>query len=222
MSLEFTFECPLTAGLHARPASLFSEIANGFACDCTLTNLRSGASANGKSTLSIIGADVRKDDNCRVVCAGPDESAARAALQGFVNDKLAAVDDAAAPALVTNSRLPRALRDSGCRFLTGTGASDGIGVGVAVFAGHAGWPVLEPTHAFANPALERERITLALAAVGNRIGSLLARAKSETESAILKAHLAILRDVSLIGQIDEFISQGEPAESAVVHAAEHF
>ena len=48
------------------------------------------------------------------------------------------------------------------------------------------------------------------------------RARSKTESAILNAHLAILRDVSLTGQIEEFIDQGQPAPQAVVKATNHF
>ncbi len=58
MAVEFTFECPLPSGLHARPASHLAEVARRFDVDCLLTNLRSGASADLKSVLAIIGADI--------------------------------------------------------------------------------------------------------------------------------------------------------------------
>jgi len=38
----------------------------------------------------------------------------------------------------------------------------------------------------------------------------------------LNAHQSILRDVSLVGQIHEYITQGDSAEVAVMHAAEYF
>ena len=222
MALEFTFECPLAAGLHARPASLLSEIAEKTACDCTLTNLRSGATVNLKSALAIIGADVRKGDACRIVCSGRDETNAYASLHQFIEQKLPGADDALAPAAVAGTKLPRTLRDSGCVFLIGTGVSSGIGIGAVVLAGRAAWPELQKTHDLVNPELERERVTLALTAVASRMNSLLARAKSKTESAILRAHLAIVRDVSFVGQVHEYISRGDAAEQAVLHAGGHF
>ena len=62
MAAEFTFVCPLAAGLHARPASLLAELAGALNCEVSLTNLRTGVSANLKSTLGIIAADVRAGD----------------------------------------------------------------------------------------------------------------------------------------------------------------
>jgi fructose-specific PTS system IIA-like component len=222
MPVDFTFACPLSAGLHARPASLLSEVANGFDCECTLTNQRSGAIANLKSPLSIISADVRNGDPCRVVCQGREESAAQASLRRFIEQQLPSVDDATAPVEKQETHLPRALRGAAGTFLAGIGVSGEIGTGVAVHAGGGAWPVLDHARQVVNPALERERVTQAIAVVGNRIGSMLAKATSKTESAILNAHQSILRDVSLVGQIHEYITQGDSAEVAVMHAAEYF
>jgi fructose-specific PTS system IIA-like component len=224
MPVEFEFACPLGAGLHARPASLLSEMANSLACECVLTNLRTGATANLKSTLAIIGADVRSGDECRITLSGDSEQQALATIRRWVEGRLPSVDESlvqpAGPK--RTAKLPRALQDSGCTYFAGTAVSAGIGSGLVVYAGRAAWPVADHPREFVNPALERERITLAIAVVANRIGSLLARAKSKTESAILNAHLAILRDVSLTGRVHENISQGEPADLAVVHATEYF
>ncbi|MGD0760839.1 MAG: HPr family phosphocarrier protein, partial [Candidatus Sulfotelmatobacter sp.] len=65
-SLEFEFVCSLSDGLHARPASRLAEVANDFASDSFLTNLRTGSVGSLKSVLAIISADVRQGDRCIV------------------------------------------------------------------------------------------------------------------------------------------------------------
>lgn len=223
MPTEFTFTCPLAAGLHARPASMFSEAASAFSADCTLTNLRSGATANLKSTLAIIGADVRSGDLCRVQCSGTDESRAFAALRELAERKLPHADDTTTSAPQQQSvTLPRALRDAECKYLTGTAVSPGIAIGEVIQAASREWPALASTHVNADPALQRDRIDAALRAATDRIGALAARAKSKTESAVLNAHLSILNDVSFLERIHQHISNRETAESAVIQAAEHF
>ena len=57
-SLSFTFVCSLSNGIHARPASHLAEVANTFASECILTNLRNDAIAKVRSVLAIISADV--------------------------------------------------------------------------------------------------------------------------------------------------------------------
>ena len=68
-SLSFTFVCSLTNGIHARPASHLAELANTFASECILTNLRNNAIANVKSVLAIISTDIRCNDRCSVQVA---------------------------------------------------------------------------------------------------------------------------------------------------------
>jgi phosphotransferase system HPr (HPr) family protein len=65
MSLELTFVCPLSNGIHARPASALEEVARNFAAEISLVNERTGNSANAKSVLAIIGTDIRHRDPCR-------------------------------------------------------------------------------------------------------------------------------------------------------------
>lgn len=224
MPVEFEFACPLAAGLHARPASLLSEMANSLACECVLTNLRTGVTANLKSTLAIIGADVRSGDECRITLSGESEQQALATIRRWVEDRLPSVDEPLAQPAgpKQTAKLPRALQDSGCTYVAGTPVSAGIGSGKAVHAGAMALPAPVSDSAPSSPAYERQRMTQAVAAVSERIGMLRARARSKTESAILNAHLAILRDVSLTGQIEEFIDQGQPAPQAVVKATNHF
>ena len=72
MSLEFQFTCPLANGVHARPASVLEEVARGFGAEIVVTNKRTGRTANAKSVLAIIGAEIRHNDDCLVSVSGPD------------------------------------------------------------------------------------------------------------------------------------------------------
>src|SRR5215471_930556 len=92
MVLEFTFTCPLPNGLHARPASHLASLANDFLSDCALTNLRNGSTADIKSVLSIIAADIRMNDECSVRIQGADKQIACTALHRFVAKDLSTYD----------------------------------------------------------------------------------------------------------------------------------
>src|SRR5437660_1618133 len=126
MALDFQFSCPLPHGLHARPASQIASLANGFSSSCALTNSRNKATANLKSVLSIIAADVRLDDPCSIRVEGADETVAGAALQRFVSHELPHCD---APLPGPQSRqeayLPRALRTPGAEMYTAVSATRG-------------------------------------------------------------------------------------------------
>ncbi|HQL55712.1 MAG TPA: HPr family phosphocarrier protein, partial [Phycisphaerae bacterium] len=63
---EYVFECPLPNGLHARPASQLADVASRFVAEITLTNERTGTSANAKSVLAMVATDVKRGDGCRV------------------------------------------------------------------------------------------------------------------------------------------------------------
>src|SRR5215831_2091618 len=137
MALEFKFACPLPHGLHARPASQIASLANGFLSSCALTNLRNGLTANVKSVLSIIAADIRLNDECSVRVTGVDETVARSALQRFVNHELPHCDAPLADLLRSQSsrKVPRALRSAGVEIYPGIPASRGITEGRVVMVG---------------------------------------------------------------------------------------
>jgi fructose-specific PTS system IIA-like component len=86
MPLESYFTCPLPNGIHARPASALEEFVRNFRSDVTLFNERTQRAANGKSVLSVVGADFRLDDRCRVRVSGPDEREAHAQITAFLRD----------------------------------------------------------------------------------------------------------------------------------------
>src|SRR5690348_12585107 len=115
MPLEYNFVCPLANGVHARPASAFEEIARAFGSDVLVTNIRTGHTANGKSVLAIVGADIRKNDTCHLKVSGPDESQAMAVLSNFLTKDFPHCDDELPP-VPTHGRnghppLPSILRE---------------------------------------------------------------------------------------------------------------
>src|SRR5437764_13787935 len=113
-ALQFAFVCPLSAGMHARPASLLTEVTNSFLADFLLTNLRNQNDANAKSVLSIIAADVRKGDHCSEQVSGTDEQAALLPFQRFVPELFrSCAEPLAQPRSPRSDVLTRALRPAG-------------------------------------------------------------------------------------------------------------
>lgn len=86
-SVEIVMRNP--SGLHARPATLFTETAAGFAAKITVENLTRGKGpVDAKSMLMLLTAGVSKDHTVRLVADGPDEDAALDALVGLVDSGL--------------------------------------------------------------------------------------------------------------------------------------
>lgn len=84
MSLALNFICPLLDGVHARPAGALAAVARSFLSEITLTNLRTGQSANSKSMLAVLSAGIRSSDACRFNVSGTDETFALSALAHFL------------------------------------------------------------------------------------------------------------------------------------------
>src|SRR6185312_6146501 len=208
--VEFKFVCPLPNGLHARPASLLAEFAGGFASEVSLTNLRTGAGANLTSTLAIISADVRSGDECSVRIVGADEESARVALRGYINQNLALSDQPLSTPDESSKpiTLPRALAHLAISYHCGLPVSAGIGKGKAVVIGGMRLPVVLEDERAEDPKREERKIERALAAVRERIKGMLSRSMSSAEAGVLKAHLAILDDVSLSDKVSQLIAEG--------------
>jgi fructose-specific PTS system IIA-like component len=221
--LEIPFTCPLPSGLHARPASRLAEIANTFVSELVLANLRTGVSANLKSVLSIIAADIKQGDECTLRISGPDETPAERRLRSYINQELP-LTDVPLPKTTTRSGsgvLPRVLRASDVQALFGSAVSPGIGRGKVVTLGGLSLPPAaeEP---LADAASERQRAQHAIQSVRSRICRKLEQRPSATEAAILRADLAMAEDVSLAAKITELIQQGMSAGQAVIEAGKHF
>jgi fructose-specific PTS system IIA-like component len=222
-ALEFAFVCSLSSGLHARPASHLAEAANAFASDCFLTNLRNGLTANGKSVLAIIAADVRQGDRCTVQLRGTDEQSAYASLQRFVEQVLPGVDVPLAGISTArrSGTLPRVLQAAAIECCFGLPVSRGIAHGKVVPLNGMVLPSNLNARA-SDPDEELRRVNHGLAAVRERIRQKLTEPISTTEQAVLLADLAIANDISLAEKLAERIRQGRCAGQAVVEAGEFF
>jgi phosphoenolpyruvate-protein phosphotransferase len=223
-SLHFEFACPLASGLHARPASHLAEVANEFASECFVTNLRNGLAANLKSVLGIIAADIRRGDRCAVSVSGPDEQLAHAELRRFVEDALPRCDVPLAEASFSSptGTLPRILQAANAACIFGTVLSRGIGQGKIVMLRRITLPANQPESGPTNPERELLRIEHALAAVRQRIGEKLKRSPTPVGTAVLQADLAMAGDVFLVEKLREQILHGKSSAQAVVHVGEFF
>ena len=79
-------------GLHLRPAGILCKEAMQF--KSLITFRFKDNTANAKSVLSVLGACVKCGDEIEIICVGPDEEEALAALTGAVQEGLG--DDMAA------------------------------------------------------------------------------------------------------------------------------
>ena len=73
-------------GLHLRPAGVFCNVAVKF--DCKISFQHDTTTANAKSVLSVLGACFKKGDEIDLICEGPDEEEALAAMVQAVEDGL--------------------------------------------------------------------------------------------------------------------------------------
>ncbi|HWZ46414.1 MAG TPA: phosphoenolpyruvate--protein phosphotransferase [Candidatus Saccharimonadales bacterium] len=224
MTSEFTFLCPLAHGIHARPASHLANLANRFAATCVLTNLRTGAVADGKSVLSIIAAGVGLHDECRIHLRGADEQVACEALQRFIETDLPGCD---APLLELadghhSQRLPHALQGAGLKAHFGTPVGRGVGQGRVVVIGGVSLPPELNDQPSAQPEWEQARATSAMTAISARIQKKLTGHLPPLEKALLQAHLAILGDIQMRDKLAELILQGRSAGQAVIEAGTYF
>ncbi len=94
MAKILTFTCMLPNGFHARPASHIEALCNEYESSFQWNNPRTGITGDGKSVLSLIGADILLGDDCWVTIEGNDEQAAFARLSDFIEHKLPHCDQA--------------------------------------------------------------------------------------------------------------------------------
>jgi fructose-specific PTS system IIA-like component len=221
--LEVTFVCSLSSGLHARPASQLAEMANEFASDCTITNTRNQSTANLKSVLAIISADIRNGDRCILRIGGPDQQSAREVLSQFVERVLPRCDIPAPGVMSPQAqRLPRVLQSNHVVAQFGVSVSHGIAHGKVVLLDGLYLPTNFNLQSRVDPHEELQKIQTALTAVRDRIREKLAVQVSPAEAGILGAHLAIVNDVSLAREMERHIEDGRCAGQAVIETGKFF
>ncbi|MBC8039969.1 MAG: HPr family phosphocarrier protein, partial [Opitutaceae bacterium] len=228
-TLEHRFACPLPNGLHARPASHLEAVASRFAASAVLVNERTGAEANAKSVLALIGADIHAADPLLLRVSGADADAAFTALVKFLRDDFAATDaplPPAAPIATATLPLPRSLRAAAPeRVLRGAIACRGLAEGVIVTVGSLQLSdLLQRRLASAAapddgglPAFHR-----AVAAVQSALAAEIAAARGP-QADVLRAHASLLGDVSLADSVARHLArQPGPLASAILAAIAEF
>lgn len=196
MPLDYSFSCPLPNGVHARPASALEEVARSFAAEVLLFNQRTGRSANAKSILSIVGADIRFSDPCLLKISGADEDRAMAALGSFIRNTLPRQEMPLPTITITNGELhlPRCLEKSGAVFRCGTAVVPGIAQGKVIRASGFDVPDGLPTDGVADVLSEQRRIGDALDELIVWYGRRAAAAGKGVESELLFAQRSLARD----------------------------
>ena len=224
MALEYSFRCPLIYGLHARPATALAEFVQQYASRVTLTNERTGVTADAASVLELVGAGVLHDDPCRLAASGADEAAAHQALSRFIAERLAAQDlPLPKPELRGAGTVPRVLAGEQVACIAGIAASAGIGIGRAVVVGGLALPEELRAEAPADAEAELQKLLAALDGVCAALQAQLARSVNQTEADIIRASLAIVKDTAFARQLQDLINTGRrTAAQAVVEAVQLF
>lgn len=209
MPLEQYFTCPLPHGVHARPASALEGVVRGFASDVVLVNQRTRRSANSKSILAIVGADIRHEDPCLVTVSGPDEQEAMAALSAFLQDEFPHCDEPLAAAAKQSGKLqlPPCLRDPGTAVQRGMPLVPGIGVAPAVRVGKFSIPATLPRNGVTDVEVEWRRLEVALQKLNAIYEQRFASAERKIESGLAKVHSAITHDVEFRQRLRDAITQ---------------
>ena len=225
MPLDLSFSCPLSNGVHARPASALEEVARGFAAEVLILNQRTGRAANAKSVLSLVGADIRFSDPCLLKVSGTDEERAMATLGSFIRNTFPR-HDGALPAISLAQgelQLPPVLSNTGAVFRRGTPVVPGIAQGLVVRA--SGFSIGDglPMAGVADIAAEQRRIDEALQQLIAWYGQRALVAGKGIEGELLVAHRSLARDEEFRRSLLEAVtSRGRTAAGAIADAEAHF
>ncbi|PNA05176.1 MULTISPECIES: phosphoenolpyruvate--protein phosphotransferase [unclassified Pseudomonas] len=194
-------------GLHARPAALIRQTAQGFKSHSQLHF--AGKSAPCNSLIGLMGLAIGEQDEVQVSCQGPDAQAALQALLTALATALPEDHHAAAPVAATPRNRPA---EAGV--LHGVCAAPGM-VGGPLFRLNAiSLPADSGNH---QPEQQLQILDTALNQVRSEIDGTLAQAKKHRnadEEAIFAAHLALLEDPALLDAARQSIEIGTAATHA--------
>ncbi|WP_433860817.1 phosphoenolpyruvate--protein phosphotransferase [Pseudomonas thivervalensis] len=193
-------------GLHARPAALVRQTAQGFKSRSHLHF--SGRSASCDSVMGMMGLAITEQAEVHVSCRGSDAEAALQALLKTLSTALAEEAHAEAPPAKAPSRSAEA------GVLHGVCAAPGLVSGPLVRLQGIQLPEDVGGH---DVAEQRQRLHDALANVSREIQLTLENAKARRhvdEQAIFSAHLALLEDQVLLDAAYLSIEQGCAAPHA--------
>lgn len=225
MGLYCAFICPLSNGVHARPASALESVTRRFSSRLTIVNERTGESANAKSVLGLVGLDIRLGDHCRIAVDGPDEREAAAAVTRFLEEELPRCDEVfpLTPVATGEIQLPPLLDRANAELLRGTCVVPGIGRGQVVRIDTLVIPEVLLHQQAGDPDAVIAQLDEGLRALDQQYDEQLAAGSGGIAAAVLDAHQAIARDPALREHLDATARQpGCSAAAAIAAADAHF
>ncbi|PZO35502.1 MAG: phosphoenolpyruvate--protein phosphotransferase [Shackletoniella antarctica] len=199
--VDVTIDAP--TGLHARPATVFADLAKSFTAE---VRVRYGDQvANGKSLMSLLKLGVERDGVVRVLAKGSDAAQALSALQQAVEDGLEEEEESTAVVL----ELPAL--ELASHAIAGVPASPGLAIAPLHRLHHIQLEFAETT---THPAAEQEKLKTAIAAADADLADLYETIKvrsGKSKAAIFQAHREFLADPELQ---QEALNQIPPNHSA--------
>jgi phosphoenolpyruvate-protein phosphotransferase len=195
-------------GLHARPATMFVDLAKKFASEVRVRH--DGKIANGKSLVSLLKLGVESGKVIRIMAQGSDQDAALTALKEAVESGLGDEEEptpAAEPARPAHGWIPKSVG----KRIPGLSASPGLAIG-PIRQYRRRKIVVEVTAK--DPQTEETNLRRAIAAAQAELEQLYQEVKGRAgapEAAIFQAHAEFLDDPELIDETLAYIREGHSA-----------
>ncbi len=218
MSIEYSFRCALTNGIHARPASHLEKLCNRFNCEIVWINERNKNRGNAKSVLSLIGTNTLFEDDCRLVITGEDEQQAFKDVSYFIENELEACDSVLETTETEEeaSSLPRTLVKANPTYIQGKSVIHGIAKGIIKPLNAVNLDDFKDIDYIVSPVeAEQNKFVSAIDKTIKEIQDKLATC-SKTETEILNFQLSFLSDEDFIQKIQTNIKTGDGSVSALM------
>jgi phosphocarrier protein FPr len=194
-----------SAGLHARPAAFFVDVAGGFEAEIRVHY--AGRTANGKALASLLTLGAGGGATLCVYATGPDADVALAALREAVEGGLGDEEPTGIAADAPTWAPP-----PGIHAVTGIPAAPGVAIG-PLFQFRAARVVVTDRRR-SDPAAERHELLQALETAREQLGDIhdsVEARSGKAEAAIFHAHGSLLRDQDLVAEVDALIDAGHGA-----------
>jgi phosphoenolpyruvate-protein phosphotransferase len=204
------------AGLHARPATFFTEVAGRY--DAEVRVQYGPKIANGKAMASLLKLGVGAGETLRLIVTGPRAQEALTALKEAVASGLGDVEEEE-PARNKAASAVWVSASSG-RAIAGVSASPGVAIG-RLFQFQPSRIVVRDEAA--DPLVEEGRLRQALEIAHEQLAEIQAAVQEragKSEAAIFRAHQALLEDDDLAAEVVALIHAGHSAAWSWHHAVE--
>jgi phosphoenolpyruvate-protein phosphotransferase len=203
-----------TAGMHARPATLFADLASQFESDIRVQyGIRI---ANGKSMAALLKLGTPYDHTIRIMASGSDAEAALEALKEAVDSGLGDLEEVKEVITEADKWVPV----SGGHALTGVSASPGVAIG-PVYQFQTTHIVVEDKPK--DPDSEELALKRAIATANEQITDIYEQVSEQSgkaQASIFRAHLALLNDSEIFQEVCTQIEAGHSAAWSWQHAIE--